>query len=808
MTAMALPLILAACSTDEEILTVNNGNDLYPEVAKVDAAFDLGQFESRLTTEWGLEDGDKIGLAWLGTDETHGGNVVSIDGKAYQNHPLTANQNGTLVPQTSIYVGKYFTYSPYDAATQQVKEIDFSVEEQVLVVGNNTTKYNALAENSIWISPRLTNVTLEGDAVTKKNQAGVGNVFDIYPRQFSNIVGLDLEYINNAPSTGTPEIKEIKVTYLNGTNPVSVKKFSYAPTTDAKDEWGTERIADEFWAGFDLTETSPVALKDVETGAVVLTPANTYLATGNGYQFMYNALPAKEKITETTAVRFEIATTYGDITIEKDVTEVAYTLVEGENYMDYPDGVVVDAEDKELTDDEKVEFENSFMQKLYLTGKFVTEVDFYTAIMDGMHVANDAELQKILNYYYAYKLPSMGDKENDYSESNTGVTLNLDGTSKEFKLSKTSLALVQKINSEAVEEYGFEGQLIKLEACSSHVYPNESKNTEKVTLTEGAEVPNLNNVFGSSITTVYLAANTNWTIAENTEIFNQQGKKIAEGKNFGNVANVVNEGTLTVTEDLVDELESTVTIQNKYKMNINKEVNFMLDLINDGDINVAYNAAMFANGCEILNETGNIYNYGEIGVVANTNGSIINYGYIKNNEGAKTYISKNQSDGASFAQLNSEDNKMGTIELTTATDNISVKTKTNQGFIKYTWNGGSVYSTPADDVRYNYLIVKSSIKFTQPETEVEYIEVTGTNEVVITAHDNAHLVADEELFTTTSNRLKGFIVNGKANIKEGNQIYTNAAYISGRLYLGGNFKFGGLFNSYLGSWNPNNIIEQ
>ena len=81
--------------------------------------------------------------------------------------------------------------------------------------------------------------------------------------------------------------------------------------------------------------------------------------------------------------------------------------------MVYPDGVDVDAAGKLLAADKMVTLDNSFIQTLYKSGQIITEVDFYTAIMDGMHVADDAELQKILNYYYAYKLPSLNDREND-----------------------------------------------------------------------------------------------------------------------------------------------------------------------------------------------------------------------------------------------------------------------------------------------------------------------------------------------------------------------------------------------------------
>jgi len=826
--AMALPLVLAACSSEEDILTTNNGSEMYPGVAKVNATFGVDQLNSRLAKEWKLENGDQVGFAWLGTEQKHGGAIVGMDGKAYQNHPLTANANGTLVPQTSIYVGKYFSYYPYDKATQSVKEIDFSVENQTVVISNSDDdKYNGAANKSIWISPRLTDVWDDGDGRVEKNEPGVGNTFDVYPRQFTNKVGLTLNYKNNQPTTGTPEIKDIKITYLNKGSEVSVKAFSYAPTKDVLGDWGLNnaKCTDSFWAGYNLTgntnvdgaiyarssESLSAALEGVtpREGAIVLTPSKTYFAEGTSYKFYYNALPASQKVTDETMVKLEIATTYGDITIEKPVSEVAWTYVEDKkDYMVYPDGVEVDAAGKKLADDKKVTLDNSFIQTLYKTGKIETEVDFYTAIMNGMHVADDAELQKILNYYYAYKLPSLDDKENDYSESETGVTLYLDGTNHEFKISKTSLALIQKINSEAVSEYGYTGeQLMTVEACEQHSGVEVAKNVNKVILTrstESAEVPNLNNAFSESITKIYLAGNTDWTVAENTIEKNIWGVVTFDGKRVGNIAEVINEGTLTITEDLINVDAESFTLKNSGQMNINAVVYFQEDMENNGIVTIKKGAELLAEGPTVTNEVkGKITNNGVIGVVSGTNGDVNNYGYIKNNTGAKTYITNNQTNDASFGKNRSETNKLGTIELTTPADNVSVSANTNQGFIKYTWNGGAVYATPEGDVRYNYLIVKSNIKFTEDETEIEYIEIAGTSEVVITA-ENATL--GENSFNTN---LKGFIVKSGsvANIKEGNSIGADAAHIAGKLYLGGTFEYGDKNESYNGTWAKKNIIE-
>ena len=206
---------------------------------------------------------------------------------------------------------------------------------------------------------------------------------------------------------------------------------------------------------------------------------------------------------------------------------------------------------------------------------------------------------------------------------------------------------------------------------------------------------------------------------------------------------------------------------------------------------------------------GEIDNNGVIGVVAGTTGKVHNYGYIKNNAGAKTYVTTNELGGNFTAAFAAATNKIGVIELTTATDNISVSNATAEGFIKYTWDPteDGVYVTPSDDVKYNYLIVKNSIAFTTHPAEIKYLEVAGTEEVVITTKvANAAGGFNE---ATVANRI-GFILNegAKANVKEGNTLFAKAAYLKGTIYVGGNFAYNTTLVTYLGgaTTDTDNII--
>ena len=85
MTAFALSAMFAACSQDAELNEAIAKND-FSNIPMVEAEFtaNVGA-ESRMATQFGWELGDKVGLAWLGTDAIRTNNTT---GMAYQNHPL------------------------------------------------------------------------------------------------------------------------------------------------------------------------------------------------------------------------------------------------------------------------------------------------------------------------------------------------------------------------------------------------------------------------------------------------------------------------------------------------------------------------------------------------------------------------------------------------------------------------------------------------------------------------------------------------------------------------------------------------
>lgn len=794
--AIGLSTIMAACSSEGVLTDVQNPQelDMFAGIEKVDAELNLG-LESRLNTQWGIEIGDRVGFAWLKDLNEK----LELSGVAYQNHPLNAVSTSTLKPATSIYEGEYYVYTPYDYSVVSIENINFAIPEDQ----DMQESYNGLAKNAIFISPKWTTVS---NNIYDEGEPGINKTFKIYPRQFSSIVGLDFAYTNNkvdlkdetdndAVTVGDPEIMSVEVSYLDAENGnvVSVKKFQYAPTEETNAEnWNAYVIGEDMdvlaaTTGRAVTLNSVNGVNVVEKGAYSLKPTATYVAgrAKDGDQFMFNALPAQTEVGNATHVKFVVTTTYGVITYVLPVNETAMTYG-GDGYKEYFDGVTVDPVSEEsLKAEDCTDYTESFVQVLGKTGKFVVEIDFCDAVMDGMHVRDNAHLLQLLRYFRDYK---MG---NEYEE--TGVTLWLDETNGEFEISKEAIALLQSIN-------GSSTKYINLKVCKTHGAPAvviENNGTD-------IEVPSFGSVFGETVDV---------NLKDQAWTWNNDAKV-----NTGRVATIYNRGDLEINAKTVvagNKIDVFTGLVNKKGASIvvKSVANVKINLTNMGAIAVKENAELLAYGSTIvneavsLNELGTIDNDGVIGVVKDTEGVINNYGYIHNGKTAKTYITANQTENASFSSAWSATNKIGTIELSDKFDNISVSNSTTQGFIKYTWDGTGAYVTPTPevDVKYNYLIVKNNVEFTEVESEISYLEIANTGSEIVITSEGANKVFEKP------NRLKGFIMasGAKANIKKGNTVRAAAAYIAnGKLYVGGEFSYDKL-DTYLGgvAGNKDNIVE-
>lgn len=830
--ALALPLLFA-CSSDDLLEEKVVSNDQFAGIEKVDATFSMDEgVKTRFDKgAWTPEEEDVWGFAWEGD-----GTVVPVGtGVAKQNHNLIQT-NGIFTPQTSIFVGDYFLYRPYDKTTVSPQAINFkSLENQPLAEGyasgsdnpSAKTPWKDLAKTAINIGDKWTTVTATGytDAAGKTwDKAGIKESYKIYAAMFSNQTGLDLTYVKNNPTfaaakrvqgatdidftiaageaVGAADIYQATVD-LDG----QAKSFTYAPT--AQPNAGAHD--GEYWAnksnlgagdGFTFTD-------DV----VTLTPADATngLSTGdNGSKgwFWFNSLPVTAgNGTTATAVQTVFTTSYGVVTVNSTVGACAYVFDKYNAAATSKEWIKLDVAgvDDNTTTPKKWNLagaHNTFVNQYgNHKGKYALTVDFTTGVMNNMHIKNDTHLQKLLKYYIAS------------GKNNENVSLNLDGasaTDKTFKISKTSIALIQTINAAG-------GKTVKVHACGTH------NNPVKIIVTQDGsdgktEVPELDDVFDAP-TDVYLASGTNWTWKERTA----PNRLTVDA----NVTSITNEGTLTVNATNI-EVNTAIPLTNAADatMNITKVTTVKNNLTNLGTINVgaadntaaelrAYNATI-TNDATSLTAYGTINNYGVVGKSAGTTGKVDNYGHINmENDGAITLLNSNEKnantapDGPFKTAFAAGTNMMGTVVLPEGNPYalVSVSNTDETGFIKYNWTAAT-YTHDTGNVKYNTIVVSNNITFTgAPATEIKFIEFNGTRTQVVNPAASNKLP-----------NLKGVIVNdGKSFILEKTNVldcYDGAFLGAGAtIYRGGDFLHQGAnfaaaqTNNYLGTWSLDQIVE-
>ena len=823
--ALALPLLFACSSEDFDEKVVSN--DQFAGIAKVDATFSMdGAFTRFDGGVWNTEEGDLWGFAWMGD-----GTVIAnspADGKAYQNHNLIQT-NGIFTPQTSIYVGKYYIYRPYDKTTVSPQAINFnSLVNQPFAEGYESAKqpWKDLAKTAINIGDKWTTVTAGGwvDASGKRwDKAGIQESYKIYAALFSNQTGLDLTYVKNNPTfTAAKRVQgatDIDYTFAAGTEvgaadiyqttvnlAGAAKSFTYAPTAEpnAAAHSGT------YWA--DKSNLGAGQGFTFTAGAITLTPEDAVngLSTGDngskGY-FWFNSLPVTAGGgTAASNVTTVFTTSYGTVTVTK-------TLAQCASVFEQPDGaaatapkewikIVATATDQTKTPKEwnlgdagRKTFVNQYGNH---KGKYAFDVDFSTGVMNGMDIRNDAHLQKLLKYYIA------SSKNNE-----ANVVLNLlpaSTTDNTFKISKMSIALLQTINRGANKVYVDASTY----ALDKVIVTQDGQGD--LGLADKKEVPELNNVFNSP-TDVALSKDCEWTWMERTA---PAANVVAIDVN---VNSLTNEGTLTVNATNIQLSPApALPLANAAgaTMTLTKTTTVKTALTNLGTINVPAGTELRAYDVEIKNDAtsltayGVINNAGVVGVTYATLGTVNNYGkIIMESSDAITLLTSNQTGAGNFDNaFNAGTNKLGTVVLPAGQPNalVSVSNGAETGFIEYTWTGGTVYSTPNGGiVKYNTLIVSDNIAFTTAENEISFIKFEGVKKTV-TNSTNWNLP-----------NLKGIIIKDNCSIiieksntiscSEGSHLGTGAAIYNGGAFNPGNTNIvGKVVTDYLGTWNTDQVV--
>lgn len=836
-SALALPLLFACSSEDFDNQAINN--DPFAGIEKVDATFSMDEATTRMDKgSWDPQEGDLWGFAWLtdaygDIDEP----VIPIDGRAYQNHNLIQT-SGIFKPQTSIYVGKYYLYRPYDATTVSPQAVNFnSLIEQPMTPGyeSSTDAWKALAKTAINIGDKWTEVTPEGqedEVVDGKywNKAGIGHHYDIYGAFFSNQTGLDLTYTkNNVDFTGQVinGASDINYTYPANSTVGAAKiygatvqlagaanSFTYAP----EEEPNEEDHDGEFWADKSNLGAGQGFAFPVEPAPIALNPGKDGISTGDEGSkawFWFNSLPATAgtaTLDANVTVTFE--TSYGTVEVQKSLLECAYVFDQphaGADETEPKEWIKLNnanADDLTKGKDQKTwKFvgKNTFINQYgNHKGKYALTVDFSTGNMDGMHIQDDEHLQTALKFIKASEM-----------EIDEPFTLLLDkDDDDEFKMSKISIALLQTINAEDTK--------VLVKACDEVDGEESDAHTpERIVITQAGQttanglaskthVPALEKVFAVA-TDVYLSKDYDWTWSKNEEI-----------KMDNKVQSITIEGDLTVTATNV-EMSTDVPLINAEDatMTINSVAAVKNALTNYGVINVNAQKELRAYGVAITNEAtsrakyGVINNSGVVGVTYNTDGSFNNYGLIDMKTAtAITLLTSNQTEdatiGNAFSDAENEPNKLGTVKLPAGQPNalVSVNNEEETGFIEYVWNGGASYVTPNEGVvKYNTLIVSDNIAFSAVENEIKYIKFNTVQKTVTnSAEENLPL-------------LKGIIVNdGKSIIIEKNNfiVCSQGSHLGegAAVYNGGTFTPGNpvgnidgtTVTDYLGTWSTDQIV--
>jgi hypothetical protein len=244
-------------------------------------------------------------------------------------------------------------------------------------------------------------------------------------------------------------------------------------------------------------------------------------------------------------------------------------------------------------------------------------------------------------------------------------------------------------------------------------------------------------------------------------------------------------------------------------------LNVQFNVTNYGTVNIASGAqyrqdgtadnTTFTNEATTLPErfladpttekVGKVNNSGVFAVVSTSNGTkgkIINYGLIEHETAdAKTYITENQTTGASFANpfsiTTNNVHKMGRINLkydNRGEDNVSISANAASGFVSVTVDeksniaNGELKAIENELGTYvNYIIVKGGVKtMSSLNAQYQYVEINQPGTEIAWK-------------TGSTSSCAGLIVLSDVNITIGTTVTATGTYLgaSGTMYVGGVF---------------------
>ena len=726
-------LALAACNNEDLLLEENSASN---SSVVFNVSLDGNEASSRAT--WGGTNG--YTLRWLAEDADrmsffHGATNIGGSIASAQNAIYKAESAGTegvvftthsmIKPGLGIMVYPCDTTFAYDNANLYYKLPEVQTAESNLLI------------------PFISNVlTIAGYDATKGDGAGYAKEYDIALKQVGTQFTMDADWKGETLAaikalSDANEILPINVVsaeltaHKSFTDEVEVKITAATPAYNAqvvgRDKWSYVSQAVPSKRYYKPTIVTK-AVSGLEISEFTLLPFDETIAN--------NGKTASVKIN-TRYGSVTIDDTYGDVWEEKNpaTEEIWQTVTEGITEL------------QGLTLNKKAVDADSKFAGEYVGGHVTRHiaVDLENLDMSDVCIVDNKHLHDIILVH-------------DALQEGKAVTFTINGD--EDGVFEMSTATVEMLNARPE---------IKIALCT---IPGEE--CETIRLTGATEVPEFE--FLTTATKIELANEaTPWTWT-------------GGAKEILNIKNLYVSGTLNVADGSKIKTIPSKPMFNNGIININGTVKQQSTLTNNGTINIAVGAEYTVDGSiiKLINEAKNAVVLGKIynsGILTTVNGGTINnYGYIENMVGGTanmTYITSNESNpAANFANpWNKNTNKFGTIMLKNVDDNISISNSTAVGFIKYKY-AATTYETP-EVCKYNYVIVENH-DITIPEgdhNEVKFLEVTSTgNNIPVISQKNNHLKS-----------LRGFILNGKANVKENNKLVVPAAYIQGTLYVGGLF---------------------
>ena len=754
--AAALAAIaLAACSQDEELTSAKQNNSVSPIAFNVTFGEEPGTSTraefggtNGYTLMWTAEDKDKMSLFHGMADPSAGFGSGDVAITGVQNAVYEA-QSGQGAEGALLFTTQSMVQPGYAIMVYPVDTVFNYINDKGVYIGIPEKQTEASWKQVPFMSEGLLIADYDSE---KGDGAGYGKDYEIGMKQVGTLFTLKTEWANDdkvKALADADEIDPINVTSVALNRPtdkfntkVQVKLTNMTPTyaddVEGRDAW-------EYVSVVDYVDAS----KSISQVSTLTTSAVTGLETSE-----FVLLPQEEETTANADAKVKIYTRYGSVTID-NTNETMWkkgdaTKTKVADMLNQIVGLTLNVNASGKYADEMV-------------GGHVTrfiDADLSTLDMSDVHIKDDKWLHDIILVHDAY-------------QEGQPVVLTIDGGADGvFEMSMNTVEMLQER-----PEIGLKACNVSGEACTT------------IRLMGGGEIPAIDflatGIGGSNVKIELAAGETPWTWTGGARELNKVNLltnygviNITETENvsFSNVSGtfkgIVNEGTINISGGVTTLLGVTGDINT-------------LAVTNNGKVTVAEGAELRSGkGCTFTNESATATDMATIensGIIGCTDdGKIYNYGLIQNMVGGvenMVLITANQTTNASFAESYGDDNKFGTILMKSAADNISVSTETNQGFIKYLYNENTYEKT--EPCRYNYLIVENhDITFVGAAPELLFLEVKGESTMpVIKA-------------TAEFNSLKGFILNGRANLQEGNTLITPAAYIQGTFYYGGVFNDG------------------